>query len=148
MASRLEAQNPDSDFGKILKIDLRTSTKSHVSIGHRNPQGLTITASGAMYATEHGPQGGDELNLIVPGKNYGWPIETYGAHYGKYDWPVQTRNAKAFERPVLAWVPSIGVSNLIELENFHPAWNGDLLVESLKAQSLFRLRRDGDGRVV
>jgi glucose/arabinose dehydrogenase len=148
MASRLEAQNPDSDFGKIVKIDLRTNAKSHVSIGHRNPQGLTLTANGTMYATEHGPQGGDELNRIVQGKNYGWPIETYGAHYGKYDWPAQAKSAQPFEKPVLAWVPSIGVSNLIEVENFHAAWNGDLLVESLKAQSLFRLRRDGNGRVV
>jgi hypothetical protein len=148
MASRLEAQNPDSDFGKILKIDLRTRAKSHVSIGHRNPQGLTITANGTMYATEHGPQGGDELNLILQGKNYGWPIETYGAHYGTYDWPSHAKSAQPFEKPVLAWVPSIGISNLIEIENFHPAWNGDLLVESLKAQSLFRLRRGGDGRVV
>jgi hypothetical protein len=147
-----ESQPLDSEWysgiaggGRML---LRTNAKSHVSIGHRNPQGLTLTANGTMYATEHGPQGGDELNRIVQGKNYGWPIETYGAHYGKYDWPAQAKSAQPFEKPVLAWVPSIGVSNLIEIDNFHPAWNGDLLVESLKAQSLFRLRRDGDGRVV
>lgn len=149
MTSRLEAQSPDSDFGKILRIDLRTNAKSRVSIGHRNAQGLTITANGTMYSTEHGPQGGDELNLIIAGKNYGWPVETYGAHYGTYRWPNSgVEGAQPFEKPVFAWVPSIGVSNLIEVAHFHPAWDGDLLVESLRAQALHRLRRDGDGRIV
>lgn len=149
MQSKPEAQNVDSDFGKILKIDLRTGAKTRISMGHRNPQGLTITASGTMYSTEHGPQGGDELNLIVAGKNYGWPVVTFGAHYGSYTWPYNGPEIRAdFEKPVFAWVPSIGVSNLVELANFHPAWDGDLLVESLRAQSLFRLRRDGEGRVV
>jgi hypothetical protein len=149
MSSQLEAQNPDSDFGKILKIDLRTNVKTRVSSGHRVPQGLTITAAGAIYATEHGPQGGDELNLIVAGKNYGWPIATYGTHYGTYGWPNSAAaTATPFEPPVFAWVPSIGISNLIEASNFHPAWDGDLLVESLRAQVLHRLRRDREGRVI
>jgi aldose sugar dehydrogenase len=149
MHSRLEAQNPDGDFGKILKIDLRTNAKSRVSLGHRVPQGLAITAKGTIYSTEHGPQGGDELNLIVAGKNYGWPVTTYGAHYGTYTWPNSSLDTgQPFEKPVFAWVPAIGVSNLIEVANFHPAWDGDLLVASLRAQSLHRLRRDGDGRVV
>jgi hypothetical protein len=149
MHSKPEAQNPDTDFGKILKIDLRTGAKTRVSMGHRNPQGLTIAASGSMYSTEHGPQGGDELNLIVAGKNYGWPVTTFGSHYGTYTWPYSGPEVRAeFEKPVFAWVPSIGVSNLIEIANFHPAWDGDLLVASLRAQSLFRLRRDGEARVV
>jgi glucose/arabinose dehydrogenase len=150
MSSRLEAQNPDSDFGKILKIDPRTSTKTLVSMGHRNPQGLAITSKGTMYATEHGPRGGDALNVIVAGRNYGWPVTTLGTHYTTYDWPNRSRRTaeQRFETPVLAWLPSIGVSNLIEVANFDPAWDNDLLVESLKAQALYRLRRDGEGRVV
>lgn len=149
MSSRLEAQNPGSDFGKILKIDLRTNVKTRVSLGHRVPQGLAVTAAGTIYATEHGPQGGDELNLIVADKNYGWPIETLGTHYGTYNWPNSSVGAATpFEPPVFAWVPSIGISNLIEAANFHPAWDGDLLVESLRAQALHRLRRDREGRVV
>src|SRR5262249_37620105 len=87
MSSRLEAQNPDSDFGKILKIDLRTNGKTLVSMGHRNPQGLVITSKGTMFATEHGPRGGDALNVIVAGRNYGWPVTTLGTHYTTYDWP-------------------------------------------------------------
>lgn len=150
MSSRLEAQNPDNDFGKIFKIDLRTQEKHLVSMGHRNPQGLVITSKGTMYATEHGPRGGDKLNVIAAGRNYGWPVTTLGTHYSTYDWPNRHRQTaeQRFEKPVFAWVPSIAVSNLIEIVNFNPAWDNDLLVESLKAQSLYRLRLDGEGRVV
>lgn len=150
MASTLESQNPDNDFGKILKIDLRTKAKRLVSMGHRNTQGLTITANGTMYATEQGPRGGDRLNTIVAGGNYGWPVTTLGTHYTTYDWPHHSRQTAAphFEQPLYAWVPSVGPSNLIEVTHFNIAWNNDLLVESLKAQSLFRLRRDSEGRVI
>ncbi len=150
MSSRLEAQNPKSDFGKILSIDLRTKVKTIVSIGHRNPEGLAITSSGAIYSTEHGPRGGDLLTRIVPGTNFGWPIVTLGTHYLSYEWPnrdVDT-GGKVFTTPTFAWVPSIAVSNLIEVAGFHRAWNKDLLVESLKAQSLYRMRLDGKDRVV
>jgi glucose/arabinose dehydrogenase len=88
--------------------------------------------------------------VIVAGRNYGWPVTTLGTHYTTYDWPNRSRRTaeQRFETPVLAWLPSIGVSNLIEVANFDPAWDNDLLVESLKAQALYRLRRDGEGRVV
>jgi hypothetical protein len=150
MASKLEAQNPDTDFGKILKIDIATKTKHVVSSGHRNPQGLVITSAGTIYSTEHGPRGGDELNVIVAGGNYGWPVTTLGIHYTTYDWPNHRAelSEQGFIAPLYAWVPSIAVSNIIEIANFHAAWDGDLLVESLKAQSLFRIRRDTDGHVV
>jgi cytochrome c2 len=147
--SGLEAQNPDNDFGKILSIDLATRKKTVLTIGHRNPQGLTVTLQGTLYATEHGPKGGDALNRIVEGKNYGWPIATFGTHYTTYDWPnSKVDHGAVFEKPVFAWVPSIAVSNLIEIANLDPAWNGDLLVGSLKARSLYRLRRDESGRVI
>jgi hypothetical protein len=149
MRSRLEAQNPDSDFGKILSIDLRTKAKTIVSMGHRNPEGLAVRSNGAIYATEHGPRGGDLLTHIEPGTNFGWPVVTLGTHYLNYEWPnrdVET-DGKVFHQPTYAWVPSIAVSNLIEVTGFNHAWNKDLLVESLKAQSLYRVRIDGD-RVV
>ena len=102
-----------------------------------------------MFSTEHGPAGGDELNRIVEGANYGWPNVSLGTDCGVYDWP----NAKLAGRhdgyavPTFAWIPSIGASNVIQLNNFHANWDGDLLVASLKASSLFRLRLDGQ-RVV
>jgi hypothetical protein len=149
MSSRPEAQNPATDFGKILSIDLRTKARTIVSMGHRNPEGLAITSGGAIYATEHGPRGGDLLTRIAPGTNFGWPIVTLGTHYYSYQWPDRDVDKGAvFSKPAYAWVPSIGVSNLIEVAGFNPAWNKDLLVGSLKAQSLYRLRLDGEDRVV
>ena len=101
-----------------------------------------MTAGGTLFSTEHGPAGGDELNLITEGSNYGWPIVTLGTDYGSYGW----RGSKfvgehtGYQAPIFAWVPSIAVSNLIQVEGFDKRWDGDLLVASLKAQSLFRLR--------
>jgi hypothetical protein len=150
MRSRLEAQDPQSDLGKILSIDLTTKAKTIVSMGHRNPEGLAATHDGTIYATEHGPRGGDLLTHIVAGANFGWPIVTLGTHYLSYQWPNRDadRGGAVFSAPTFAWVPSIAPSNLIEVAGFHHAWDQDLLVASLKAQSLFRLRLDGDGRVV
>jgi glucose/arabinose dehydrogenase len=150
MSSGLEAQNPKSDFGKVLSIDLRTRVKTIVSMGHRNPEGLAMTSSGAIYSTEHGPRGGDLLTHIAPGTNFGWPILTLGTHYLSYQWPnrdVDT-GGKVFTMPTYAWVPSIAASNLIEVAGFNSAWDKDLLVESLKARSLYRVRLDGQDRVV
>jgi aldose sugar dehydrogenase len=117
--------------------------------GHRNPEGLTFLKSGQLFSTEHGPRGGDELNVIVEGSNYGWPKVTLGTAYEDYDWNGATTVGRhaGYAAPLFAWVPSIGVSQLIELHDFHPRWNGDLLVASLKALALFRLRLEA-GRVL
>jgi cytochrome c2 len=143
------AQDPRSTFGKILEIDLDSLKSRTISLGHRNPQGIVITSTGDTLATEHGPSGGDELNKIVEGSNYGWPVETLGTDYGTYSWPNQpfTGEHAHFTLPMFAWVPSIGIGNLIQVRNFHRRWDGDLLVASMKAESLFRLRIDGN-RVV
>lgn len=152
MRSALEAQNTGSDFGKIISIDLATKVATRISLGHRNPQGLLRTAGGVLYATEHGPKGGDALNRIEPGGNYGWPLRTYGTDYTSYDWPpakaATAAQAATFSGPLFAFVPSIGISNAIETRAFHPAWAGDLLVASLKARALYRLRLDEGGHVV
>ena len=141
-------EDPDLPVGKILSLDLSTGQHEIYSKGHRNPQGLFVTPEGEIFATEHGPKGGDELNLIVKGGNYGWPHESHGVDYGSYRWkhgdPGRHDN---FNRPVFAWVPSIAVSNLLKVRNFHPSWAGDFLVGSLKAQSLYRVRLDKDNKV-
>lgn len=136
------AQDPARSFGKIVAIDLATGENRQISRGHRNPQGLVIDQSGAILATEHGPAGGDELNVIVPGSNYGWPSVTLGVDYGAYTWPLSEKTGEhpGFSPPIYAWLPSIGVCNLIQLKGFSPRWDGDILVASLKARSLFRLR--------
>ena len=147
--SKPEAQNPENDFGKIIAIDLPTKRVSRLSSGHRNPQGLVRLSGGELFATEHGPKGGDELNRIIEGGNYGWPYQTFGTQYTMYRWPgAEEKDQDGMIPPVFAWVPSIGVSNLIEVRTGPQAWKGDLLVASLKARSLFRLHLDDRRRVV
>ena len=141
LASPQMAQDMSVTFGKIFEIDVLKGARQQVSMGHRNPQGLAFTSAG-VYATEHGPAGGDELNCIRQGANYGWPQETLGTDYGAYDMPGALpvgRHAR-FEAPIFAWVPSIGVGNLVEVRGFNERWDGDLLVASLKAESLVRVR--------
>lgn len=140
------SQGTDGDYGKILKLNLETGQVSDFSIGHRNPQGLTIDRKGNIWSTEHGPKGGDELNLIQQGANYGWPNVTYGVDYGTTSWPLSESpgHHDGYRRPVFSWVPSIGISNVIEVQGFLPEWDGDILVTSLKQQTLFRVRyREG-----
>jgi cytochrome c2 len=143
------AQNPATDFGKIISIDLATKAVTRLSMGHRNPQGLVRAADGTLYATEHGPQGGDKLNRIEAGRNYGWPYFTYGTNHGSYDWPpAKSAPPGNYTGPIFAFTPSIGISNLIEVTSFDPAWRGDLLVASLNYSTLYRLRLDDNRRVV
>jgi cytochrome c2 len=139
------SQDPGSSFGKIIEIDIDTGRSRIISLGHRNPQGLTITTDGALLSTEHGPKGGDELNLITEGANYGWPDVSLGTDYGSYDLgsSVSADVHGDYKGAMFAWVPSIAPSNLVQVERFDRRWNGDLLVASLKAMSLFRLRLDG-----
>jgi cytochrome c2 len=143
--ARKVSQDPASSFGKILEIDPDTGSHRVVSLGHRNPQGLTVTSSGALFSTEHGPKGGDELNLITEGSNYGWPNVSLGTGYKDFDLEnhANVGERTSYQSPVFAWVPSIGPSNLIEVRGFDRRWDGDLLVASLKANSLFRLRLEG-----
>ncbi len=84
---RMFSQEPQVSYGKTILIHLDDGSSEIYSLGHRNPQGLYITPEGTIWSTEHGPQGGDELNLIVKGANYGWPLVTYGTDYGSAAWP-------------------------------------------------------------
>ena len=140
------SQDPGNSYGKTLTINIADGRGTPFTLGHRNPEGLFIDQSGTIWSTEHGPQGGDELNQLVRGKNYGWPFETDGTDYGAFSWPLaKPETAQTFQTPLFAWVPSIGVSSLLVVqgESF-PEWRGDLLIGSLRAQTLFRARvRDG-----
>jgi cytochrome c2 len=149
-APELYPQDPNGSYGRILAIDSHSGASRTFSLGHRNPQGLYIDPNHTIWSTEHGPQGGDELNRIVPERNYGWPHVTLGTQYGTHDWPLSEQQGRhdGYAAPVYAWVPSIGVSDLtgVESDTF-PAWKGDLLVGSLMNQTLRRVRL-GEGRVV
>jgi cytochrome c2 len=140
-------QDIHADYGKTILIDTLTGESSIYTLGHRNPQGLTIDASGRVWSTEHGPEGGDELNLLVRGGNYGYPKHTYGTDYGSVTWPpgVQAGAIDNEQRPIFAWVPSIGISEIVAVSDpGFENWRGDLLVSSLRGKAIWRIRLDGD----
>lgn len=115
------------------------------SLGHRNIQGMTFDSeTGTLWAHEHGPQGGDELNQVVAGKNYGWPIITYGVNYGLGTKIGEGTEKRGYEQPTTFWDPSIAPSGLALVSSEqYPEWNGNLLVGALKFQLLARLTLEG-----
>ncbi len=118
------------------------------SYGHRNQQGLAIAADGAVWITEHGPQGGDELNLIVAGGNYGWPVVGRGLNYGEGTPIHSTITREGTEQPVHFWVPSIATSGLMVYDgDAFPEWRGDIFAGGLAGEVVARLEMEGD-RVV
>lgn len=141
----------DNDYGKLIAIDTETGEAERLARGFRNASGLTVDDRGRIWQVEHGPMGGDELNLIAPGADYGWPRVTYGVQYGTNTWPPNPAQGRheGYRRPVYAWVPSIAVSGLIQLRgDAFPAWQGDLLVGALSGQKLVRLRLGEGPRVI
>lgn len=134
---------PDFHLGKLVRIHLASGRAQVVAAGLRNPQGLARDGQGRLWQTEHGQQGGDELNLLMPETHFGWPYVTNGLNYGHSVWrynPVQGRH-DGYEKPVFAWIPSIAVSSLIVSDSpLFPLWQNDLLIGSLKDRSIFRVR--------
>lgn len=113
------------------------------SYGHRNPQGLAFDPeTGRLWSQEHGPRGGDEVNLIRRGRNYGWPVITYGRNYSGTKITDETRRP-GMEQPATYWTPSIAPSGLtVYRGDKFPLWNGNLFVGALRAQLLVRLELD------
>jgi aldose sugar dehydrogenase len=119
------------------------------SYGHRNQQGLVVhPETNDVWATEHGPQGGDELNLIQAGKNYGWPVVGYGVNYRSGTAIHSGTTREGMENPVHVWVPSIATSGLLLYTgSAFPGWRGSLFVGGMAGEQLARLTLDGQ-RVV
>jgi aldose sugar dehydrogenase len=113
--------------------------------GHRTPYGLAFAPDGRLWELEHGPRGGDELNLIEPGKNYGWPLVSYGVNYNGVPIPKpDTRPDLA--KPVIYWVPVIAPGNLTFYNGaLFPQWQGSALLGGLNARTLSRITFDGKG---
>lgn len=152
---RDRAQNTAIHGGKILRLTAdgaaapgnpflaKEGYKPEIfTYGHRNAQGLAIHPdTGAVWANEHGPQGGDELNILQAGKNYGWPVASYGREYGPNGVLISEHPTKeGIEEPVLTWLPSIGISGMIFYTgDKFPQWKGNLFVGGLVGTSLHRL---------
>lgn len=152
-----KVQQLDNDHGKIHRIypDGRIPTDNPFvgqagasasiwTLGHRNPQGMVYDAANdKIWAVEHGPKGGDELNLIQKGKNYGWPKTSYGINY---DGSILTefKEMEGIENPTRYWVPSIGPCGMaIVTSNKYPDWKGNLLVGALAFRHVARVQLDG-----
>ncbi len=156
------AQDLTTHIGKIVRITKdggipddnpyaeRQDVRPEIwSYGHRYLQGAALhPATGRLWTHEHGPQGGDEINLPEPGRNYGWPVITYGVAYGTGAAIGEGTAKQGMEQPLHYWVPSIGPSGMV----FHSgrnytAWKGQLFVGAMPAKQLVRLEIGADGRV-
>ena len=147
------SQKKNSIFGKVLYIDENTRKSRVFSMGHRNAQGLLVNNDKKfILSTEHGPRGGDEINLILEDKNYGWPIYSYGKPYLippvknlRYEQEPPKNKKEEFEQPIFAFVPSIGISEIIEIpNNFNPEWQDNFFISSLSGEALYRIKFDTD----
>ncbi len=164
-----DAQRLDTHHGKVVRIGKDGSVPADNpfnnpaaqrdgalpqiwSYGHRNPQGLVLAPDGTLWEHEHGPQGGDELNVISRGRNYGWPAITYGENYGGGKIGAGLTGQPGMEQPLHYWVPSIAPSGMafITSERYGKAWVGNLVVGSLKFGYLARLELSApfSGKVV
>jgi glucose/arabinose dehydrogenase len=156
-----DAQKLDNHLGKIVRIRKdgtapadnpfvgRAGALPEIwSHGHRNGQGATLGPDGRLWMHEHGPQGGDEINVPLPGRNHGWPVITYGENYGGGPIGDGITDKAGMEQPLHYWVPSIAPSGMAFLtsDRYGPAWKGNLFLGSLKFGYLDRIELQG-GRV-
>lgn len=151
-----EAQNPQNHLGTVVRLNLDGSTPADnpqiegaaegvFSYGHRNVQGIDRNPqTGSVWTHEHGPRGGDELNILIPGANFGWPTVSYGINY---DGSILTleREREEFVGPLWYWTPSIAPSGMAFYDGDQfEAWQGDLFVSALAGYKIERLEMDGD----
>ena len=151
---RDDAQRLDNHHGKLVRVGKDGSVPADNPLlqragalpeiwswGHRNPQGLVTAPDGTLWMHEHGPQGGDEINLPQPGRNYGWPIVSFGENYGGSPVGSGLSTQPGMEPPLHHWTPSIAPSGMAFLtsERYGAAWRGNLFVGSLKFGHLSRL---------
>ncbi|WP_369093881.1 PQQ-dependent sugar dehydrogenase [Massilia sp. X63] len=161
MLARDQAQNVGSHNGSILHLSAEgkaapgnplAAQKGALpelwSIGHRNIQGMTVDPQGRVWASEHGPRGGDEINLIEGGKNYGWPLQSYGMDYKTRE-PVGKQVVPGMVQPLVVWTPSTGASGLAWYTGqAFPAWRGSLFSGGLATEDIRRVAFDAQGKVV
>ena len=160
---RANSQDLSNHAGKIIRLNLDgtvpednpfvavDNAQNEIwSYGHRNPQGLFYdTATRRLWSNEHGPLGGDEVNLIYAGRNYGWPVATHGKEYGTGKLIGEGTEKEGMERPFKIWNPSIAPSSLLVYQGQNlPEWRGNLFSTALVQRHLNRLVIDSTGRVI
>lgn len=129
------------DLGSVFRISRKNVTR--ISQGHRNPQGIVLMNNKDLVVSEHGPKGGDEINIIEPGVDYGWPFVTYGTEYTPDDYviPIQTETHEGYRKPIKQWNPSIAPTELIQipLRKFGK-YSGGIAMGTLRENSLVFMR--------
>jgi aldose sugar dehydrogenase len=160
---REEAQDLGSHLGKVLRLNKDGSVPPDnpfvgrvgalpeiYTYGHRNPQGLLVDPrDGRVFEQEHGAKGGDEINILKPGANYGWPEVAYGVNYDGSTIGTGRHEASGVEPPIFHWEPSIAPSGMaLYLGDRFPSWRGDLLIGALAYKLVSRLDLDEQGKVV
>ena len=137
------AQDRGTTLGKIIRMNPDGGDARIWTLGNRNPLGIAFAPDGNLWSSEMGPQGGDELNLIVEGRNYGWPEVSNGSHYGGADIPDHSAG-DGFEAPKVWWNPSVSPAGLmIYSGSLFPDWKGDAFIGALSGQALIRVDLDG-----
>jgi glucose/arabinose dehydrogenase len=154
----LQAQQTDKYLGKVIHItpegkpapgNPSMGLPEVWTMGHRTPQGLTFAPDGRLWETEHGPRGGDELNLIEKGKNYGWPVIVHGINYPGTKIGDGIVEKQGLEQPRYYWDPVIAPSGLAFYRgDLFPQWKTSVLVGGLAGQAIFRLELGKDDKVV
>jgi len=161
--NRPNGQNLESHAGSILRlnvdgsvpkdnpfVDIEGARNEIWSYGHRNPQGLVWDGvNQRLWSIEHGPRGGDELNLIERGGNYGWPVISYGKEYTSFRSVGEGTHKEGMEQPKKFYIPSIAPSSLIQYNgNSFPEWKGDLFSGALKLRHINRIKLDQEGNAI
>ena len=161
--NRFNSQDASTHAGSIIRINLDGSipidnpklegwAPENYTIGHRNPQGMKINPeTKEIWTHEHGPKGGDEINLLIAGENYGWPLVSHGFEYGTDDKVSEYQSMEGFNDPEWVWVPSIAPSGMdfyplkSDSSKMFPELQGDLLVGSLKFRRLYSISINANG---
>lgn len=161
--NRPNGQNLESHAGSILRlnvdgsvpqdnpfVDVKGARNEIWSYGHRNPQGLVWdSVNQRLWSIEHGPRGGDELNLIERGGNYGWPVISYGKEYASFRAVGEGTHKEGMEQPKKFYIPSIAPGSLIQYSgDAFPEWKGDLFAGALKLQHINRIELDQEGNAI
>lgn len=128
------SQDDQTDYGKVMLVDIEQRTVRIFAKGLRNPQGIDVDGLGNILVTDHGMRGGDELNLGRDGSNFGYPLVTLGTKYSKQPGGLESFHTghSGFDKPIVAFVPAIAPSSVLYVKNFHPNWDGSILVGGLK----------------